>query len=616
MLAKYLYGNYQRLMTTEIIIIFAILLTVMLLFALEVFSIDKIALLIIVVLVWCGLVSPEEAISGFSNTATITILCIMIIAIAMEQNGVITWLADGLKKLHAFHLALLIPFYMLISGTISSFISTTAVVIVFIKLMTELSIRYQIPQGKLLLPISFAGILGGSCTLMGTSTNLVVNSVARQLGAERFGFFEFTQYGVIFLITGIAIVTIASIGWLPSGRNDNLSHRYHLNEYLTTVTIGEGSDLIGKRMEETFLYESAEMKVLKLIRDDIETKNPGKYITLKANDVLLLLCKMEDILRIKKDNRLTIRRQETEPEENATPAKSDNKPKNTIIELLMLPGAPLLNKRLRDLQEYMIHGALPLAIKKRRRIGNETERLMHVSIDRVALKVGDRLLVEIPEHKIPEFTADENMAVLQSYMAPVYVKPVKKYLSFAILLMVITGAAAGLATVLTAALTGCALLLLTNCITLTHVYHKINWEIIFLLAGMFPLGIAMHNSGADVWLSEQLINLLQGKDPVFALAIIFGVTMFISGLISNNATAVIMTPIAIAFAKGMDLPLRPFILAVLFAANFSFFTPMGYQTNTLIYGMGIYKFKHFLVIGGILSVILWGLATWLLSGML
>lgn len=603
-------------MTAEIIIIFAILLVVMLLFALEVFSIDKIAILIIVALVWCGLVSPEEAISGFANTATITILSIMIIAVAMEQNGVITWLANGLKKLHAFNLVLLIPCYMLISGTISSFISTTAVVIVFIKLMTELSIRYQIPQGKLLLPISFAGIMGGSCTLMGTSTNLVVNAVARQLGAERFSFFEFTQYGAIFLIIGIVIVTIAAIWWLPSGKTDNLSSSYHLDEYLTTVTIDEDSDLIGKRIEETFLFNNNAIKVLKLIRDDIETKKPGKYITLKANDVLLLLCKMEDILKLKEDNRFTISGQEEASEEEDEKPKKDNKPKNTIIELLMLPGAPLLNKRLSDLQEYMIHGALPLAIKKRKRIGNETERLMHVSIDRVALKVGDRLLVEIPEHKIPEFAPDENMAVLQSYIAPAYVKPAKKYISFSILLLVIAAAATGLATVLTAALSGCALLLLTNCINLTHVYNKINWEIIFLLAGMFPLGIAMHNSGADVWLSDQLINLLQGKDPVLALAIIFGVTMFISGLISNNATAVIMTPIAIAFAKGMELPLRPFILAVLFAANFSFFTPMGYQTNTLIYSMGIYKFKHFLVIGGILSLTLWGIATWILSGML
>lgn len=603
-------------MTAEIITIFAILLVVMLLFALEVFSIDKIALLIIVVLIWCGLVSPEEAISGFSNTATITILSIMIIALAMEQNGVINWLANGLKKLHAFHLALLIPFYMIISGSISSFISTTAVVIVFIKLMTELSIRYQIPQGKLLLPISFAGILGGSCTLMGTSTNLVVNAVARQLGAERFGFFEFTGYGVIFLIAGVVIVTIASLWWLPSGKNDNLSRQYHLDQYLTTVTINDGSELAGKRIEETFLYSTGSINILKLIRDDIETKNPGKYIVLKAGDELLLLCKMEDIVQIKKNKEFTVRNEKEQEGDDDKLVKSGDKPKNTIIELLMLPGAPLLNKKLRDLEEYMIHGALPLAIKKRRKLGNETERLMHVSIDRVSLKVGDRLLVEIPEHKIAEFAPDENMAVLQSFLAPAHYNPTKKYVSFAILLLVITAAATGLATILTATLSGCALLLLTNCLTLTNVYSKINWEIIFLLAGMFPLGIAMHNSGADTWLSEQLINLLQGRNPVFALATIFGVTMFISGLISNNATAVIMTPIAIAFAKGMDLPLRPFILAVLFAANFSFFTPMGYQTNTLIYGMGIYKFKHFLVIGGILSVVLWGLATWLLSGML
>ncbi|MFI2743578.1 SLC13 family permease [Zhouia sp. PK063] len=601
-------------MTFEIVLIFSILVIVMLLFAFEVFSIDKIALLIIVVLLWCNLVTPEEAISGFSNTATITILSIMIIAVAMEQNGVISWLANGLKKLNALHIAFLIPIYMLISGTISAFISTTAVVIVFIKLMTELSNRFQIPQGKLLLPISFAGILGGSCTLMGTSTNLVVNSMAKQLGAERFSFFEFSMYGVIFLAIGIVIVTIASIWWLPSGKDNNLSAQYHLDEYLTTITITNESDFIGKRIEETVFHENQSIQLLKLIRDDIETKKPGKYITLKANDVLLVACKMEEIAVLNQQKGFLINshdQKETDHQET-----ENNKPKNTFIELLMLPGASLLHKRLQDLQDYMIHGALPLAIKKRRRITNENERLMHVSIDKVALKVGDRLLVEIPEHRIAEFTADENIAVLQSYDFPTHINATKKYISFTVLLLVIATAASGLCTVLTASLSGCAILLLCNCITLNNVYHKINWEIIFLLSGMFPLGIAMHNSGADVWLSEILIHLLHHQEPIFSIAVIFGVTMIISGLISNNATAVVMTPIAIAVATGMHLPLKPFILAVLFAANFSFFTPMGYQTNTLIYGMGIYKFKHFIWIGGILSVILWGIATLLLSTML
>ena len=160
------------------------------------------------------------------------------------------------------------------------------------------------------------------------------------------------------------------------------------------------------------------------------------------------------------------------------------------------------------------------------------------------------------------------------------------------------------------------MLLAFNCIKLGEIYKKVNWEIIFLLAGMIPIGIAMENSGADKYLTTQLLELCLNKEPYFIIGVLFLTTMIISGFISNNATAIIITPIAIALAQGMDLPVKPFILAVLFAANFSFFTPMGYQTNTIIYGLNIYKFKHFFIVGGILSIILWIIATLVLSNML
>ena len=183
-------------MTLEIIIVFTVLLSSVVLFALEVFPVDKIAFFIMVSLLILGLLSPEEAISGFSSPATISILCLMIIAIGLEDNGVISWLSQGLQKLKILPLLLIIPLFMFITGTVSSFISTTAVVIVFIKIITDLARNYKIPKGKLLLPISFAGILGGSCTLMGTSTNLIVNSVIKKEGLDPFTFFEFTKYGV------------------------------------------------------------------------------------------------------------------------------------------------------------------------------------------------------------------------------------------------------------------------------------------------------------------------------------------------------------------------------------------------------------------------------------
>ena len=234
-------------MTTEIMLVFSILIITIVLFAFEVFSVDKIAFFIIATHSLTGMVSPEEAISGFSNTATITVLSLLIIALAMEDNGVIGTLAGLLKRMHILPLFILLPGLMLVTGTISAFINTTAVVIVFIKIISELSKRFNLSESKLLMPISFAGILGGSCTLMGTSTNLIVNSVAMDLGAERFSFFEFSRYGVVFLVIGIVVVTIAS-RWLPKGKKENLETTYELDDFVTTAIINKDSELIGKKL--------------------------------------------------------------------------------------------------------------------------------------------------------------------------------------------------------------------------------------------------------------------------------------------------------------------------------------------------------------------------------
>jgi di/tricarboxylate transporter len=605
-------------MTTEIILVFSILFITIILFAFEVFSVDKIAMLIIASLALTGLVEPEEAISGFSNTATITVLSLMIIALALEDNGVIASLARFLKNLHVLPLFLLLPVFMFITGGISAFINTTAVVIVFIKIISELSKRFNLPQSKLLLPISFAGILGGSCTLMGTSTNLIVNSVAKDLGAEKFSFFEFSFFGLIFLIVGIIVVTIAS-RWLPNDSKENLRDAYDLENYVTTVVISKDSNLIDKNIEDTFLYTNPEISILKLTRNKQITNAPGRYITLKANDILVLMCDIENLAKLNDAEGLSVHKTQ-EKDKKRQVIENDEENKNAkkqddlgFVELLILPGSILIGKNLKQLRKQTFQSALPIAIRKRRNIRNTKERLFRKDIDQITLKPGDRLLVEVPKNEIGQLYDMENVAILQEHKTKPSVNNNKRTISFAILLLVVGLAASGLLPILISALTGVCLLLLTRCLDLNDVYHRINWQVIFLLAGMIPLGIAMNNTGADKWISDHLLAILSGQSNLVVIGLIFLITMLMSSVVSNNATAIIMTPIAIAVAVGLDLSMKPFILSVLFGANFSFFTPMGYQTNTLIYGMGFYKFKHFVLIGGILSIILWVLGTFMLS---
>ncbi|NNG08740.1 MAG: SLC13 family permease, partial [Arenibacter sp.] len=287
-----------------------------------------------------------------------------------------------------------------------------------------------------------------------------------------------------------------------------------------------------------------------------------------------------------------------------------------LVEMMMMPGARFLGKTLGELKHSFLHDAIPLAIKKRKNLRNLKERMYTDDMDLTQLKVGDRVLLEIERDKIKDFDLSDNVAILQQYEAPESAKSSKRNLTLFVLLAVIVLAATGTLKILSATLLGCMVLLLFNGVELEKVYKKINWQILFLLAGMIPLGIAMHNTGADDWISQKLLLLMQGKDPMFSVGTLFLATMLLSSIVSNNATAIIMAPIAISLATGMQLPVKPFVLAIMFAANFSFFTPLGYQTNTLIYSMGLYRFKHFFILGGIISIVLLILATLLLGTML
>ncbi len=600
-------------MSLEIAILFLIIIVVIILFALEVFPVDKIAFFILGALLLTNLVSPEEAISGFSSPATITVLALMIIAIGLETNGVIDWLASGLKNLRVLPVFLMVPVFMFIAGSISAFINTTAVVIVFIKIITELSARYDIPNSKLLLPISFAGIIGGSCTLMGTSTNLIVNAVAIDRGVERFGFFEFTWYGVIFMVITIVVVS-SMIKFLPRSKKTKISEDYNLDEYITKVIIKSNSSAIGKSIGESFLSDEDDIEVLRLKRNGIINDWPGKFTTLKDGDQLLLRCNLENLLKLKDAEGFTVIKEEDNKKLADPIIDSEELEENVqVVEILMLPNSPLIGKSIKTVGWYDLHGAVPLAIRKRRNFRNPRRRIFNRGKDEIELRVGDRLLVEVSESALEELQKIENVTILQQHKNIEVTTVTKRYLSLGILLVVIGLSAFSIFPILKSAIIGCFLMIFTKCIDLGKIYEQVNWQIIFLLAGMIPLGVAMNNTGADQWISDQLLLVFENQTDTIIIGILFLVTMILSGFISNNATAIIITPIAISIAASMQMDPKPFILSVLFASNFSFFTPVGYQTNTIIYGMGIYRFRHFFIIGGLVSLVLWVTASLLLS---
>lgn len=383
---------------------------------------------------------------------------------------------------------------------------------------------------------------------------------------------------------------------------------------LKEVPIRVQSNLIGKNLQDIFGFEKDSIEVIRLKRKGVINDHPGKYTTLKQGDQLLLRCSIEKLMELKETGDLTIiKNSDSRAIKPIVQDASEIEENIQLVEILMLPNSPLIGKSIKTVGWYDLHGAVPLAIRKRRNFRNPNRRIFNKKSDDIELRVGDRLLVEVTQNDLDELRKMDNISILQNHEEVRKTNKNKRTLSLGILILVIALSAFSIFPILKSAFIGCVLMILFKCIDLGKIYSQVNWQIIFLLAGMIPLGVAMSNTGADDWISTNLLLLFEGKPNYSIIGLLFLVTMFLSGFISNNATAIIIAPIAITIATKLNLDPKPFILAVLFASNFSFFTPVGYQTNTIIYGMGIYKFKHFLIIGGVLSIVLWITATFLLS---
>lgn len=582
-------------MTISIFIFLALLSLATVLFITEVFSVDKVALLTAIALMTFGLVSPQEAISGFSNPAVITILCLMIISAALEINGSISLIANALTPIVTKSLAIALPLIMLLVGSISAFISTTAVVILFVKIMPTLAQKHNLDLKRFMMPISFAGILGGSCTLMGTSTNLLVDQIAKQKGLPGFSFFEFSAVGLCLLIVGIATTFVVSTIYLKYATiKSPMVEAAPDQSYIVEVQVKEGSEMIGTTYQDSGLYKSKESRLLHIKRKGRVVNHPSYFEVFELGDILVIRTTMERVIKLRDSVNLSL------VKEQDMVMSSNN---GTVLEVLILPDSPIVDMSFSKISPYDLKGGVPIALRKHKSILNRGDNLIQNRMSRVRVEVGDRLLVEVgdvTDEQINEIAGAEVLNVLPTGENSVK----KKYFSLVILAAVILFAASGAGSILQATLLGVGALILSQCITLERAYKEINWQIIFLLAGLLPLGIAMTNTQCDIYISYQIISSFNDLSPQVVLALIFFLTMMISSVVSNNATAIIMAPIALAISQAIGVSPQAFLLAVMFAANFSFFTPIGYQTNTIVYGLGIYRFLDFVVIGGVVSFVL------------
>jgi di/tricarboxylate transporter len=576
-------------MTWEIFLVLAILAGAVALFISERFPIDLVALLVLGTLLGFGLITPEQGISGFSNPATVTVAAMFVLSAGLQKTGATAVIGRLLVRYGRNHFTALVV-VMSTVGVMSAFVNNTAAVAVFIPLVMIVANKRKVAASKLLIPLSYASQFGGVCTLIGTSTNLLVSAISEQAGYGAFSMFEFSRMGLILFAAGTVYFLVFGRWLLPERQAQELSAAYQLGEYITELRVGAGSPLIGKTVQESRLGEEHDVTVLRLLHGEEKIWAPLRQ-PLSEGDVLLVRGEVQQLIGLRGSAKLELNVEFKLQDETLEPGGL------RLVQALVAPGSRLVGHTLKDLDFRNRHKALVLAIQRRGE--NIRDKL-----NTVRLGLGDALLIQAPEEQIARLRDDESFIVLDEVDEP-GMRRHKVPIVLAVITAVVGLAAFEVLPILVSALLGCLALVLTGSIDLEEAYQAIDWKVVFLLAGILPLGIAMETTGAARLISEGAIGVAGGLGPIAVLAVFYLLTSILTEGMSNNAAAVLLAPIAISTAQQTGIDPKPLLMAITFAASTGFSTPVGYQTNTMIYNPGGYKYTDFLRTGVPLSIVFW-----------
>ena len=584
-------------MPTPIILTLTVLVVALVAFVAEWLPVDLTALSVAIVLILLGLVTPEEGIAGFSNSATVTVMAMFVLSAGITRTGVIQVIRDRLlvwggKNPHqqVFVLGALV-------GPISAFINNTAVVAIFLPIVEDWCKKQKISPSKLLIPLSYATVLAGMITVVGTSTNILASGISAKLGYGEFSLFQFTALGLVTFLAGLIYLTIFAPKLLPdrkSSTGEFLDDDYGSKVYLSEVIISPRSNLIGQTLSQSGLQRKFNFDVLELIRNKVHLSQPLADKVLNAGDILIVHSSREELLKIKDERGLEIfadlKFQKEDIESTITTGEEK------LAEVLILSNSRLIGTTLKDLKFRQRYNATVLAIRR----GSE---LLQGRLGKIPLKFGDLLLVQGPKQSFIGLQTTRELLVLEEKDIESLRKD-KGIIALMITLLVIIIAAFDIQPILVTSLVGVVLMVITGCLKPGEVYGSIRWDIIFLLAGLIPLGTAMDNSGTTKWLADNLVAIGGNLSGFWILVFFYLITSVLTEILSNNAAVVLMIPVAVEVAKTLGLNPLAFMYAVTFAASNSYLTPIGYQTNTMVYAPGGYKFLDFTRLGAPLNLIL------------
>lgn len=568
----------------------AIVIGAMALFISEKLRYDVIGLLVLVALLVSGILTPAEGLSGFSNEATVVVAAMFALNAGLVGTGALDPLIRSLSRIRRPWLLTLA--ILVIVCFLGAFVKNTALVATFLPVTLSVCARAKTSPARVLIPMSYAAQMGGVCTLLGTSSNLLTNSLAVQHGMPEFGVFEFTRLGVLLAVAGIIYLMLVGRWLLPRHIDTEHSENLELGKFVTELRVRADSPLIGESVATAKLGERFGVYVLELLRGDDHLWAPREQ-ELREGDVLLARGDWERLEEFRLKLKLEI-----------APAANLPAGRRVLIEALVAPGARVAGDSVGEFGARWGEDAVVLAVQRRSRILRE--QLRHTR-----LEVGDILLLLVDEPALRQLRRESGLVVL-SERGDARASRRKAPLAIGILVAVVAVAGLGILPIVVSALVGCVAMALTGCFSFDDVYETMDWKVIVLLGAILPLGIALEKTGLAREVVAAGMHLVGQHGPLAALFMVYLLTALLTEMMGHNPSVVLMVPIAISVAHVMHVSPTPFVICVAFAAATSFATPVGYPTNTMVYAAGGYRFADFMKVGIPLIAMFCALSMWLI----
>lgn len=555
----------------------AVLAAMFVLFTLETFPVEVTAMLGAATLVVCGMVSYDGVLASFANPAPWTIAALFVVSGGLVRTGVIANFSRLLSRGAATHRLWVLAIGGVVLSAVSAFTNNTPLVAVMIPVTVQLAHSMGLAPSKLLIPLSYQTVLGGMISMIGTSTNLLVDGVARAQGLAPFGLFEIAPVGIAVAAVGLVAMWLLAPALLPDRDSmaDLIGARKRM-KFFTDVVVPEGSPLIGARVGDVPLFKRDGMRVIDVLRGEESLRRQFPEVALAEGDRVVLRTEMQELLGLKDSNKVTL-------------VDRVGSKRTTTVEALISPDCKLVGRSLGSLRLRRRYGVYPLAVHRRNQnIGRQ--------LDEVVVRVGDTLLLEGAAEDIRRLAADVDILDLSEPTDKPYRRD-RAPLVLAVMFGIVFLAAVEAAPIQILAMLGVVILLVTRTIEPEEAYASVSASLMVLIFAMLMVGVALDQSGAAQLIVDAISPTLAHMSPLGVLFVLYFLTQLLTEILSNNAVAVIVTPLAIALAASLGLDPRPYVVAVMFAATLAFATPIGYQTNTMVFGPGGYRFLDFARIG-------------------